>query len=207
MPNLWTYEQKFDGLSDGDLNGQDSWSGSTNFQVGAYGAPYEGTKDVLGNKASVIQRAVILVPYGTVYISFYTANGRLDGCMMSLQEGSTDKCRLYFDSTIIIRDPTTWHSIGAWAADTWYRIGFAFDFTAGGWEGLSQGYYKANVNGGAWSTAYQFENPGGSGISNFYIAIYEDAGGVYYWYFDYISPNYSEAGPPPSAGHRFFQMF
>jgi hypothetical protein len=29
----WTYEQSFDALTNGDLNGQDSWSGSTAFDV------------------------------------------------------------------------------------------------------------------------------------------------------------------------------
>jgi hypothetical protein len=41
----WTYEQKFDGLTTGDLNGQDSWSGSTNYDVSTTN-PAEGTKCV-----------------------------------------------------------------------------------------------------------------------------------------------------------------
>jgi len=33
MSNLWTFEEKFNDLNDGDLNGQNGWSGNALFKV------------------------------------------------------------------------------------------------------------------------------------------------------------------------------
>jgi len=56
MPNLWTYEQKFNGLNDGDLNGQDDWSAESDTDVVQTGTPYEGAKHVIVSGSATRQR-------------------------------------------------------------------------------------------------------------------------------------------------------
>lgn len=65
----WTYEQKFNSLSTGNLNGQDSWSGDTDFQV-ENSVTYEGANAVrCTNGNGYIARAVTGVSAGVFYIA------------------------------------------------------------------------------------------------------------------------------------------
>ena len=71
--NPWTYEQKFNTLSDGDLNGQDSWSGDTCYDVGSTQV-YEGAKSVEAAPCGTdkyIDRSGIDSTVGTVYVAIY----------------------------------------------------------------------------------------------------------------------------------------
>ncbi len=58
-PNAWTYEQKFNDLNDGGINGQDSWTyntGSDNAVVTTSGTPYEGTKHLNINSITKFEK-------------------------------------------------------------------------------------------------------------------------------------------------------
>src|SRR3989338_8281410 len=71
----WSYEQTFNNLNNGDLNGQDSWSGSTAFDVVTTGTPYEGAKHLsFSTLADIdISRNITPTENGTLYFSVRTA--------------------------------------------------------------------------------------------------------------------------------------
>lgn len=48
----WTYEQKFNDLNNGDLNGQDNWGGAGDWDVNVGYTPFEGTKCIKCTTAS-----------------------------------------------------------------------------------------------------------------------------------------------------------
>ena len=65
----WSYEQLFNSLNTGDLNGQDSWSGDPNYDVGTT-APFEGTKGVQSTASNgTIRRAITAVSSGVMYFA------------------------------------------------------------------------------------------------------------------------------------------
>lgn len=65
----WTYEQLFNTLNDGDLNGQDSWTGGANYDVQTT-TKYEGAKGIEGvNTNQNIARTITGVTSGTLYVA------------------------------------------------------------------------------------------------------------------------------------------
>jgi len=194
MANPWTYEQKFNGLNTADLNGQDSWSGSTNFDVVTTDTPAEGTKHVKCNTiSSAIDRIITAVTYGTMYFDMKAGQTNKDAYFV-LASSAADEIDILFNSSGNITaydSDSSYVTVQAYSANTYYRIGIAFDYTAGGWEGLDQYHFKVNVNGGAWSSEFKVEH------GNTYSSIARvkfnnpgwNTGGTFYW--DFISPDYS----------------
>ena len=208
-PNLWTYEQKFDGLNDGGMAGQDSWTysaGSDHAIVGSVD-PYEGTKCLGFGTTSivVIERDITGVASGSVYVSIKVPADGTAIFRLQTAKGTDGFFYLYFKGgDIWVYDSASYTEriiLADFDVDTWYRIGIAFECGAGGWEGLSADTFKVNVNGGAWSSAYAC--PAGAAAVN---TIDLSSNVKQNIYFDFISPNYEEA-PPAGAKHRFFQMF
>ena len=200
MPNPWLYEQKFNDLNLGDLSGQDGWSGAAGFDV-VTDNPAEGTKCVQqpsgANWCDNNLRSVGPYTYGTVYISMRSASINGGGAFHLKNSGDYNDILIYFWSGGEIKiynyATDTWVTIGYYTADNWVRIGIAFEYTAGGYEGLSQYTFKVNVNNGAWSSAYIIRGVPYRGTNISSIQFYRYGGVVSA--FDYISPNYS---PPPT---------
>lgn len=192
----WTYEQLFNGLSTADLNGQDSWSGDTGFDVvTGTPTPYEGAKALKGiTPASFldfeITRSITSLSSGIVYFSYLFSNsgGSDKRLAFKLLSGATTivfvKC---FGSTILIENRTPGNDTVATGlvADTWYRIGLEYD--------ASTDQARVNVDNGTWSA-----------WSNVYLASSVDtlrlvasdnnANSNGYVGCDAISPNYTPGG-------------
>lgn len=96
----WTYEQNFNALNDGDLNGQDSWSGGTGYDVQT-SVVYEGAKAVIGDSTNQnIDRAITAVSAGTVYFAM-RHNGTSNMSLRFLTGGSNIRFQVTFSSSNI----------------------------------------------------------------------------------------------------------
>lgn len=184
----WTYEQTFETLDTGDLNGQDSWSGDTGFDVVSSVDSFEGTKMVSVQSTGATITRGIDVDYGTFYISVKrSAISGLADIYLRISDSSKVIVRLDSSGNIAQYDSLNdhWTNLVAYSADTWYRIGLRFDCTAGGYQGLSEDTYQVNIDGGDWYTAENF-----APVAKFdQIRLLSNDSGTLQ-YFDLICPDY-----------------
>jgi hypothetical protein len=134
--NNWTYEQKFNTLTSGDLNGQDLWIGSADFDV-QESITYEGDKAVAcgsGSGLRAITRAINPVSSGNVYIAMRLGSiGSGGAAGFSLEDvAGNDKIYVRFrdDSGHIqaLSESGTYKTIYPnYSLNTWYVINIEFD--------------------------------------------------------------------------------
>jgi len=184
----WTYEQTFEALSTGDLNGQDGWSGSTDFDVVFDVDSFEGTQMVSVQSSGATITRTIDVSSGTFYVSLKrSAVSGLADIYLRISDSSKVIVRLDSSGNIAQYDSLNdhWTNLVAYSTGTWYRIGIRFDCTAGGYQGLSEDTYQVNVDGGDWYTAENF-----SSVDSFdqLRLLSNDSGTIQY--FDLICPDY-----------------
>lgn len=210
----WTYEQLFNSLNTADLNGQDSWSGSTNFDVSTT-SPWEGAKCVscvLESDTSVeISRSVTGVSAGVFYVSIKI--GRTAGMRrgsIQIYSGATMVGRVFaqYDGgannniRMLTNDGATWITLGSSAPDTWYRIGFEYD-NAG-----QPNKYRTNLNGGTWTSWYgMFGSPTWTNVDKIEFSDQGNNGsgtGTMYW--DTVSPDYTPSSTPTNTSNFFMFM-
>ena len=204
-PNNWTYEQKFNELNDGDLHGQDSWSGAVEFDVTTDAAArYEGAKGIKiyqpAGVRSITRTLPASIDSGTFYISVKKTDNtdnlypgivlRNDGNLGEIYINFYNNGKIYYYSkdtgTNVQIDDLTYES------DVWIRLGIRFRCTgAAAYEGLAERTFQVNVDDGDWSSALKFFRASGADIIYLNLDGYASAGK--YNYFDYISPVYSEA--------------
>ena len=195
----WTYEQKFDGLTTGDLNGQDSWSGSTNFDVSTTN-PAQGAKcvTITGDATErQISRTITAVNDGIFYVSMRSADTSHLFVLKIFSVGG-QLTSLNFHPT----GPNIWVYNGAtptnivttWTANTWYRFGI---------EIIGDGTFKINVDGGAWSAAYAYQDAtGDDDVDQILFELAASYSGEAA--FDFISPNYVESAATNTS--NFFSV-
>lgn len=152
----WSYNQTFDALNDGDLNGQDSWSGGTGYDVVSTGA-YKGGKAewcLSTDGDTVISRVITGVTDGTMYVVL-----RIDDWGNANNE---HHFYLYDDGGYKLTDfglrnesggilkysyrGTTQESLGAGLTDTWYIFCIEYNTNADQTFRL-----KWKVDGGTYS--------------------------------------------------------
>lgn len=148
----WNYEQKFNGLNNGDLNGQDGWvsGGSTVLNVGNY-TPNEGSKNlkasILNNGDFAYTRTLPGYVTGTFYFSAKVDTLEDFGISLTAYMGvGAANLIISFQSTGIYAYDNTGAAdvkIGDVLTDTWYTIGVEFD--------ISLNRYRAKVDSGNWS--------------------------------------------------------
>jgi len=211
--NLWTYEEKFNTLTNGDINGQDSWvvigGGAGDVaQVVITGTPYEGAKHFLlqdnsssGYNCNNAKRSITGIANGTVYFSlkkaFNTAfafflENQINQTVIDLALPPDGKIKSYQNNGPAYEqiDNLTYN------ADTYYRFGIAFETGSGLWEGLSASTWKLTMDGGVtWSSpqAFEYRSTSATSITGIYLQVCGNIDGIN-TYFDYISPNYTD--PP-----------
>jgi len=183
--NGWTYEQKFNTLADGDLNGQDSWSGSTIFDVTTNAAAiYEGAKGVKVI-AGVAQRYIVssidAATEGIMYIAIkpvtIASGERIEFFLM---ETGFQKTSIKFDESsgdIQINHNGVYSSIyDTYSLNQWYVIALEID------AGNNQ--YQAKVhNGTSWNSFSGMDDAadGGTFVEINEIRLQLRAGGTVYW--------------------------
>ena len=142
------YSQSFDSLNDGDLNGQDSWSGSTDFDVQT-SVKQSGAKG-LGNTASgsdTISRSITQTATGTASIYMRVSDITLTDCYFDLYEDGNQKWRVGFnkdtDDIEFLSNDGTDTLDGSPSNNTFYLL--EIEFKCGDNEA------RARVDGGAWT--------------------------------------------------------
>ena len=130
----WDYAQNFDALTDGDLVGQDSWTGSADRDVGTTQAQ-SGTKsvEIVGTPSvGIIERDFTAIT-DTGRFSFYVrASANNVGDIFDFEDGNANSAFLIGlgwntngQITHLPGGSTT--NIQAYANDTWIKIEFEFD--------------------------------------------------------------------------------
>jgi len=193
----WTYKQKFDDLNNGDLDGQDNWSGSTDIDVSET-SPCQGTKSVRTNtEGAYIERSIDAVANGILYVTMKSDAPSDSSVEFYLKDGGNDiACvTLHTDQTISFYITSGWqrYVIQDYTPGDCYRIGIEFNATTD--------KYRVNVNGGEWTdwkdTIASFDT-----INTIRLMLYE-AYGPSWGYWDFISPNAEEPAKARSQGHIF----
>lgn len=213
----WVYEQKFNDLNDGDLNGQDSWSGATSFDVQTT-TKFEGTKalaDLAGSGDRSIVRAGMNCSSGVVYIAMnihgYGVRGSAQ--LTVFKDSAGKQC---FE--IQLRYPDGTEDIGLYVVgnplyllttvtvDTWYIIAAEWEKDHGG-AGVHMVRFKWKVSGGtysAWTDWYNDSLATDGTIDSLGLRLTDSD---YFGWWDTITPTDPAPDAPPAAAHRFFQMF
>src|SRR3989338_9746105 len=189
----WTYEQTFNTLNNGDLNGQDSWSGAVEYDIQS-SIRKEGTKSVKVNAVStskLIERTVPSFTSGQMYFSVRRDTSSVGYFGFYLRNSTAGHVAFIYlkpNGNISAYEGAaqTERIIGTYQPNTWYRIGI--DYSA------STDQYRANINNGAWSSWYDAV-AATSEINQ--IKLYADSNANSY--LDFISPNYSASAPVISS--------
>ena len=191
----WVATDDFNSYSDGSINGDNGGSGWSAGWVLASGAidvqgttVYEGAKAVTANTSSadLASRALTsTVTVGTMYIAMRASATTVIGFTVLEGGAGTGKMYIKFDSDgnikIFDNGAGSYQTIQAYSANTWYIIGIDFDNTG------QPNKYRANVNGGAYSSYYTVN--GGSYTSISHVRLETDTGtGSVFW--DRISDTY-----------------
>lgn len=200
MANPWTYEEKFnsDTKSLGNLDGQDGWTGSTEFQV-VDSPVLEGDQCVKGATSDNVNILVDIgetKDSGELYFDFETDQASAVYYIFALRNynNEVEDVLVYFRSSNRIsarNDNIAWVDVGNWVQNTKHRIGIKFRCSgADPYEGLGEREYLVNVDGGEWQGPFAFGHVDGVGIR--YISLQTAAANTgKSIYFDFISPVYS----------------
>ena len=184
----WTYEQLFDGLNDGNLSGQDSWTDDTEWQVVTDAISYEGTKcikNIVSNTRST-KRDITAVTSGTFYFSMRSGDTAIQAPWFDAYDSTTRLFLVRFElDELEILDSTGWVKIQDIVDDTWYRIGVEFD--------CSTDIFNISVDSSAFSGNYDFV----SATTDLDNIVLFSTGATSPVYMDAISPDYT----PSSANH------
>ena len=185
----WTYEELFNTLNTGDLNGQDGWSGIAEYDVSTDAAArYEGAKGVKAVTANVggriIDKFITPVTDGVMYISMKLGGAATNQqAMLYADSGVTLVCFIAMsvggEVGFYHTDGNTWEKLADSAADTWFRIGIEFN--------CATDQMRCNVNNGTWSGWKPFYV--GDTVTSVDKIEFNARNGTFY--FDTISPNYA----------------
>lgn len=192
----WSYEQDFEGLSTGDLVGQDSWTagGPSDYPQVTGANASEGSQSIVMpvDVNSQARRNITAANDDgtTMYFSAYTSDASAtENMVVFLWSGSTRIGDIYINAETAgdwsFRNALgSWNSQGTLSSSTWYRIGIEFDFT--------NNRVRLNIDDGTWGSWISLDNSvssvdriwvggnGGSGTPSNYI--------------DNISASYSSGG-------------
>lgn len=144
----WVFEDKFDSdtKSTGDLNGQDSWSGSAVTDV-VTTTPYQGDQCVSGGDEAAITQTMTAVNSGVVYFAMRRSTVASGDAETDFRANSNTqiKIRVRFGTDVTVTNGgSTSTVIASPSADTWYL----FELTINGDDTHDIRYH----NGTSWST-------------------------------------------------------
>mgnify|MGYP000950013211 CR=1 FL=1 len=142
-----TLVDNFDSYSTGDLNGQGSWSGSTNWDVQnsvSQSSPNAAACSVTG---SDISKSMTATATGNevFYIQCSTQAPGTNSSVRFNDQSSTFSFGIFMnDGGQIQGNGSGTDNLGAWSVDTWYKVEVE-------WR-VSDTSYRARINDGAWSS-------------------------------------------------------
>lgn len=176
----WTYEQNFDGLSTGNLSGQDSWTYVSGAQPQVQNTTVESSPNAISgalnsNVNTYRDITAVNVDGDICYVSLRVDNvGSIDNWGLRFGNGATNIATIYMNAPnagdISLRDPNigTYQTLMTSAlANTWYRVGIEFDFTNDRVRGnVNNGAMSAWLNLGAFSQITRITIEGNNGDAN-----------------------------------------
>lgn len=150
----WGYTQTFDALSDGDLNGQDSWSGDTDYDIQSAVAVAGKAVAVTAASDGIIQRTITSASSGTFRIEMRKAGTTTGNNQSNIGQGDwgTLTNRLTsvgfgynsnHDKIYYVKTDTSETQIQAFSADTWYTVDQEID--------CSTDQYRVRIDEGSWT--------------------------------------------------------
>lgn len=187
----WVFEELFDDLDDGLLDTQNSWDegGSTkhhfNVQQDDVSQGTKAVENIQNASGSTIGRTVSDVSDGIVYIDMMCNGAKL--LQFELWDVGTAHLEVRLDMNqgkLLAYDGGFQDVATGLSAGVWYRVGVEFDATGN--------HFRVNIDGGSFSDWYTMS--AGTLVNVDFISLYvPDAAVADGAYFDYISPDYSEA--------------
>lgn len=190
----WTYNQNFDGLSTGNLGGQDSYTlgGGTVTVTAAFSHSASQSVKFATNASNYVKRAVTAVTTdgAIMYFSAMTNNTALGGSLYFYLWGAGDGASRVMDIEVngVTVGATTWNfrneagtrssSLGNISSGVWANFAVEFDWT--------NDRCRGSINGGAMSAYFSMSTPrsqmdymwlqGGSdaGTNDFYVDDFRD---------------------------------
>ena len=193
----FAYEQNFDGLSTGNLSGQDSWTYVAGNQPQVQGSVFESSPYAIsGDVGANINTRRDITAVNTdnsIYYFSIRANttSSVDNAGLNFSNGATPIATVYINAPnagdISLRDPINGdytNLITGALANTWYRIGVEFDFT--------NDRVRANINNGtmsAWNTMNAFTQ-----VNRLVLEGNNGDGGTLTAYWDNFSSTYATGG-------------
>lgn len=192
----WIARETFDSYSDGDvntLNGGSGWSAGWAKSSGTINVQgtttYQGSKALKANaSASAIYDRTLTtaVSAGTMYVAMRSSSTSIVAYFILLESG-TGRMYIKFDNDGNIKyfDNSSYVTIQAYSADTWYLIGIDWD------DAAQNNKYRVNVNGGAF-TSYVSVN--GASLTNITGVRLERDSTVGDMYYDLIYDVYVAEG-------------
>jgi len=187
--NTFIFGDDFNGLTNGDLNGQNSWSGSTLFDVQAT-TTYEGAKAVEMNGVAAatytISRSITATGDGRAII-YMRKNGSHGKQHVEFLESGTIKQGVYLGSSGYIFwyvPGTGWYDFGNYSMNVWVKVIMEWRTTDDMW--------RVSINDGAFQSW-----TGGTGtftsIDSIQLKSYNTDNGALYW--DTVSVGEYAANP------------
>lgn len=181
----------FNSYIDGNLNGQGSWSGSTDFQIQGI-TVFEGAKAVYVKSLGTDQILKIGNPIDTGTLAFYwrIVAGASNGLYVRESVGDNPVFQILADKEgtgqyRIRAADNSYTSIGAINVNSW-------DLIELDWTGNPTYTYKGRVNGGAWSNSITWRSNNTPDFLNFEAKPLDAE-----FYLDFIDEIY-EAPPAPA---------
>lgn len=198
----WTYEQKFNSLTDGDLGGQDSWSaidGSPVLNVQT-SSTYEGAKALScvfssTNLESDYRRDITGISDGNFYVAYKVSTILSGGSSFVALKDTGGSFVMYIKlpggatgGALLIGTNAADVTVdgGAFSNDTWYVFNVEFDDTA-----QNNKYRCRSFRGGSWGSWTAWSDTVAAYTSITTIRILSssgDGGGAHTLYWDTITP-------------------
>lgn len=191
-PANWTYTQNFDGMTTGDLNGQDSWTANVAWDV--QNTVVQAGANALVSVASAsnhnANRTISNSTSGNVvlYMRSNSNSGSQNGSTFRPRDSTlTGRFDVRFtqNSTNLQLVGTTAVTLLAFSPDIWYKVETQYDTVAN--------TAKARVDDGAWSSSITLTGSGD--ITDLFLQTNDSGSPLGTYYFD----SFSDA-TPASAG-------
>ena len=181
------FTDNFNAYTNGDLNGQGSWSGSTGWDVQGT-TVFEGAKAVMattGGGDFTITRTFTPEASGSKYFAIRKTSNTNGKMFVRFSNGGASVAMVKLDTGTIYYYNGAWTSWGAIAADTWYVVNLEWDESLG--AGAGQVRYRWH-NGTSWSayTAWTFLDDAFNSLSRIQV-IEEHTGTAVDVFFDDLS--------------------
>lgn len=204
----WPLEDYFnsDAYSTGNLNGQNSWTAHTVYQVQS-SVVNEGNQAIsfISGGSPAATKAVSGGSSGIFYVSIRKTSVAVSQNMLyEVKESGTNIARVKFDAgTIYYFGPSAWNTLATGlSANTWYRVGLEYN--------CSTDQFRVNLDNGTW-TAWT-NNAGNYNCTNLTTFGFVGVGGSGTFYADTISGDYTPGGggspeSTTSASEDEFMLF